>query len=140
MKASRTRRRALLISAVLAIVLSIGGYAFTASNTVPNASLGQGSNTISGYTVSAVVYNLNAGDPVEPGLGRLHDRPDDGDLGQGSACPGRHLVLLHQHGRQRQLRNHVTAGNCAGGDGTERCCFAVIGIRSPPAGFARRRD
>ena len=63
MKASRTRRRALLISAVLAVVLSIGGYAFTASNTVPNASLGQGSNTISGYTVSSVAYNLNASTP-----------------------------------------------------------------------------
>ena len=63
MKASRTKRRALLISTVLALVLSIGGYAFTASNTVPNASLGQGSNTISGYTVSSVAYNLNASTP-----------------------------------------------------------------------------
>jgi hypothetical protein len=64
MKASRTKRRALLISTVLALVLSIGGYAFTASNTVPNASLGQGSNTISGYTLSAVAYNLNASTPT----------------------------------------------------------------------------
>jgi hypothetical protein len=64
MKASRMRRRALLISAALAVVLSIGGYAFTASNTVPNASLGQGSNTISGYTVSSVAYNLNAANPA----------------------------------------------------------------------------
>src|SRR5262249_17792838 len=63
MKASRNRRRALLLSAVLAVVISIGGYAFTASNTVPNASLGQGSNTISGYTVSSVAYNLNASNP-----------------------------------------------------------------------------
>ena len=63
MKATRTRRRALLISAVLAVVLSIGGYAFTASNTVPNASLGQGANVISGYTVSSVAYNLNASTP-----------------------------------------------------------------------------
>ena len=64
MKASRTRRRALLISAALAVIISIGGYAFTASNTVPNASLGQGSNTISGYTVSSVAYNLNASNPA----------------------------------------------------------------------------
>jgi hypothetical protein len=63
MRASRTRRRVLLFSAVLAVILSIGGYAFTASNTVPNASLGQGSNTISGYTVSSVAYNLNASTP-----------------------------------------------------------------------------
>jgi hypothetical protein len=64
MRASRTSRRVLLFSAVLAVILSIGGYAFTASNTVPNASLGQGSNTISGYTVSSVAYNLNAGNPA----------------------------------------------------------------------------
>jgi hypothetical protein len=48
---------------VLAVIISIGGYAFTASNTVPNASLGQGANTISGYTVSSVAYNLNASNP-----------------------------------------------------------------------------
>jgi hypothetical protein len=63
MKASRMQRRALLIAAAAALVLSIGGYAFTASNTVPNASLGQGANTISGYTVSSVAYNLNASTP-----------------------------------------------------------------------------
>jgi hypothetical protein len=63
MKATRMQRRALLTAAALAVVLSIGGYAFTASNTVPNASLGQGANTISGYTVSSVAYNLNAATP-----------------------------------------------------------------------------
>jgi len=59
----RTRRRALLIAAMAAVIFSIGGYAFTASNTVPNASLGQGSNTISGYTVSSVAYNLDSTTP-----------------------------------------------------------------------------
>ena len=63
MKATRMQRRALLVAAALAVVLSIGGYAFTASNTVPNASLGPGANTISGYTVSSVAYNLNAATP-----------------------------------------------------------------------------
>src|SRR5439155_1712975 len=63
MKATRTRRRALLISAVLAVVLSIGGYAFTASNTVPNAYLGQGANVISGYAISSITYNQNASNP-----------------------------------------------------------------------------
>jgi len=63
MSSRRMRRRALLGAAVAALVFSIGGYAFTASNTVPNASLGQGSNTISGYTVSSVAYNLDATTP-----------------------------------------------------------------------------
>jgi hypothetical protein len=49
--------------AVLVVALSLGGYAFTASNTVPNASVGQGANTISGYTVSSVSYNLNGSIP-----------------------------------------------------------------------------
>ena len=63
MRAKRMRGQALLVSAVMAVALSIGGYAFTASNTVPNATLGQGSNTISGYTVSSVAYNLDGTTP-----------------------------------------------------------------------------
>jgi hypothetical protein len=66
MRHSRRRfgRRAIVATGALVAVLSVSGYAFTASNTVPNASLGQGSNTISGYTVSSVAYNLNATNPA----------------------------------------------------------------------------
>jgi hypothetical protein len=60
----RLQRRAIVAIGSLVVVLSVAGYAFTASNTVPNASLGQGSNTISGYTVSSVAYNLNASNPA----------------------------------------------------------------------------
>ena len=60
----RLQRRAIVAIGSLVVVLSVSGYAFTASNTVPNASLGQGSNTISGYTVSSVAYNLNAANPA----------------------------------------------------------------------------
>src|SRR4029077_9125884 len=63
MRSSRARRRSLVAVGALILVLSITGYAFTASNTVPNATLGQGANTISGYTVSSVAYNLNAANP-----------------------------------------------------------------------------
>jgi len=49
----------------LAAALAAGGSAFTASNTVPNKTLGYGSNTVSGATVSSLAYNLNAaGDNV----------------------------------------------------------------------------
>jgi len=52
------------LTLVVGIVTVVGtSFAFTASNTVPNASLGQGSNTISGYTVSSVVYTQNATTP-----------------------------------------------------------------------------
>ena len=40
-----------------------GSYAFTASNTVPSTQAGQGTGTVSGYTVSSVAYSLNASTP-----------------------------------------------------------------------------
>ena len=49
---------------VVAAALATGAYAFTATNTVPNSSAGSGSGTISGYTVSAVAYQLNATTPT----------------------------------------------------------------------------
>lgn len=50
-------------SIAVAVAVSAGGYAFAASNTVPNTNAGDGSGTISGYVVSSVKYNLNASDP-----------------------------------------------------------------------------
>jgi hypothetical protein len=48
---------------VVAVALATGAYAFTATNTVPASSAGSGSGTISGYTVSAIAYQLNATTP-----------------------------------------------------------------------------
>ena len=48
---------------VVAAALGTGAYAFTATNAVPNSSAGSGSGTISGYTVSAIAYTLNATTP-----------------------------------------------------------------------------
>ena len=50
----------LALGAVIAVALS--GYA--AANVVPASKAGDGNNTISGYTVSAVHYNLNASNPA----------------------------------------------------------------------------
>jgi hypothetical protein len=44
-------------------VLVAGTYAYTAANTVPVSKAGDGSGAVSGYTVSAVHYNLNASSP-----------------------------------------------------------------------------
>jgi len=53
-----------LIGTVAAVVVIAGGsYAFTASNTVPTTQAGQGTGTVSGYTVSSVAYGLNASTP-----------------------------------------------------------------------------
>jgi archaellin len=49
--------------AAIAVCVAVAGYAFTASNTVPDASLGQGANVISGYAISAISYNQNASNP-----------------------------------------------------------------------------
>ena len=48
---------------VVAAALASGAYAFTATNTVPASTAGSGSGTISGYTVSAIAYQLNATTP-----------------------------------------------------------------------------
>jgi len=60
----RSKRRLALAVCLVAAALSVVGYAFTASNTVPNETLGQGANVISGYTVSSVAYNLDATTPT----------------------------------------------------------------------------
>jgi hypothetical protein len=49
--------------AAIALCVAVAGYAFTASNTVPDASLGQGANVISGYAISGISYNQNASNP-----------------------------------------------------------------------------
>jgi hypothetical protein len=50
------RKKPLLGAAVIAGALIVGGAAFTASNTLPETSAGQGTAAITGYTVSDVVY------------------------------------------------------------------------------------
>jgi hypothetical protein len=59
-------KRILLGLAAVAIVATVlgAGSAFTASNTVPGATLGEGSNTISGYTISNESYTINAVNPL----------------------------------------------------------------------------
>ncbi|MHB1243481.1 MAG: hypothetical protein ACYC1P_08805 [Gaiellaceae bacterium] len=50
---------------VVAGAMATGAYAFTATNTVPSSNAGSGNGTISGYTVSAVAYTLNATTPTD---------------------------------------------------------------------------
>jgi len=54
--------RRLAVVAVFAVI-AVATLGFAASNTVPTSKAGDGNNTISGYTVSAVHYNLNASNP-----------------------------------------------------------------------------
>jgi hypothetical protein len=52
--------RRLLTGALLAAGLVAGTYAYTDANVVPASKAGDGTNTITGYTVSAVHYTLGA--------------------------------------------------------------------------------
>jgi hypothetical protein len=54
--ASRKRKIAGLCAFVLAGVIGVGAYAFTASNTIPAQAAGGGTNTVSGYTEQGVSY------------------------------------------------------------------------------------
>lgn len=58
-----SRSRMLISGALVAGVMAIGGYAFTASNTVPNTKAGDGTGTVAGYVLSSVHYTPNATDP-----------------------------------------------------------------------------
>jgi hypothetical protein len=60
-----TRNRNIRFLAIFALVLVLAGatYAFAAANTVPTSKAGDGTGVISGYTVSAVHYNLNTTNP-----------------------------------------------------------------------------
>ena len=54
--ASRKRKIAGLCAFVLAGVIGVGAFAFTASNTIPAQAAGGGTNAVSGYTESGVSY------------------------------------------------------------------------------------
>jgi ABC-type glycerol-3-phosphate transport system substrate-binding protein len=56
--------RSFLMSAMAgATVMAVGGMAYTAANTVPTTVAGSGSGSVSGYTISSIVYNVNASNP-----------------------------------------------------------------------------
>ena len=63
MSTKATAARRVLISVMVAAIGVSASYAFTASNTVPATKAGDGSNTITGFAVSAVHYALDAANP-----------------------------------------------------------------------------
>jgi hypothetical protein len=58
---SRNARTIAFVLAILGVATLVT--AMTASNTIPGAKAGAGTGAISGYTVSAIHYNLNATSP-----------------------------------------------------------------------------
>jgi hypothetical protein len=60
---NRRKGKSAFAAVLLAAVLASGSYALTAANTVPASKAGDGEGAVSGYTASAIHYNLNATDP-----------------------------------------------------------------------------
>jgi hypothetical protein len=52
-----------IAAVAVALILATAGYAFAAANTVNVSSAGDGTNTISGYTISSQTYDLDNTDP-----------------------------------------------------------------------------
>ncbi|MEN9935172.1 MAG: hypothetical protein RLZZ387_1751 [Chloroflexota bacterium] len=52
-----------LLAVALSLVLGTTAYGFAAANTIPTSGAGDGSATISGYTISSVTYALDSTDP-----------------------------------------------------------------------------
>ncbi len=48
---------------LIALILSAIAYGFAAANTVPTSKAGDGTGTVSGYTISNIHYTLNNSDP-----------------------------------------------------------------------------
>ena len=61
---SRNRKLSIIFGVVIALGIAGGAYAFTASNTVPNTTVGAGAGSVSGYTVSNMHYTLNTSTPA----------------------------------------------------------------------------
>ena len=58
------RRRRFALAALLALIVAASAYGFTASNTVPGSSAGEGSGLITGFTVSSIHYTLDTNNPA----------------------------------------------------------------------------
>lgn len=50
----------MFVVALMVLIFATAAFAFAATNTVPASYAGEGASTTSGYTITNVVYNLNA--------------------------------------------------------------------------------
>ncbi len=64
MIAKKILRPRTLVAILAVLLIMITAYAYAAANVVPETGAGDGSNTISGYTITNVQYSLDAVDPT----------------------------------------------------------------------------
>lgn len=78
----RSRMLRSFILTIVALVFATTAYALAASNTVPDHYAGEGAGTVSPYTVSNILYNLNAADSsnIDSVTFTLNAAAADGDV------------------------------------------------------------
>ena len=54
----------ILLIVVVVVIVSASAYAFAAANIVPDSAAGYKANVVPGYTVTEIVYDLDAVDPT----------------------------------------------------------------------------
>ena len=111
----------LLIAVVVALAVSAGAYAFTASNTVPATTAGSGLGTVSGYTVTNVHYTLNTTTPANIDSLTFTVSPVDPEHRhrQGQSCqaalstggPTDYTCTTNTDGRHRHVCDDVAAAH-----------------------------
>jgi hypothetical protein len=103
----RRRRRGVAIILAAAASMAFAAFAFTATNTVPDSSAGDGSGTISGYTISAVQYQLEAANPANIDSVTFTTSASAGQV------------------RAKVVASSSTYTNCTGGPTSWTCDFAT---------------
>jgi hypothetical protein len=53
-----------LLAVLVILVIAGGAFAFAAANTVPDSAAGYKANVVPGYTVTSIVYDLDATNPT----------------------------------------------------------------------------
>jgi hypothetical protein len=53
-----------LLIVLVVLVIAGGTYAFAAANSVPDSAAGYKANSVPGYTISNIIYDLDATDPT----------------------------------------------------------------------------
>jgi hypothetical protein len=63
-KSMTNKKRRYALAALLAAIVATAGFAFTNTNTVAGSYAGDGTGTVSGYSVDQVSWDLNDADPT----------------------------------------------------------------------------
>ncbi|MEW6404450.1 MAG: hypothetical protein AB1649_21855 [Chloroflexota bacterium] len=117
------RPRTLTIAAVLAIIAVIV-YGFAAANVVPESGAGDGTGTVSGYTITNIDYTLLASDPTKLQLVEFDVNPT---AGAGAATDVR--ITVNAGVTWITCTNVVAHWTCTFGVGSEPSVSAISNLQ-----------